>query len=120
MFGPVKDRQGVPVGIYQNAIFEGVEAVPANLEKGFKPGWRFKFKIMEGPHAGAIATRIPGGESPTTRNGLGKFLAEMTGIPCTNGVDYDVEPLIGKPFTVVVKQTDSGGTRVDTVMRPAA
>jgi hypothetical protein len=115
----VKDSGGVPAGIYKNAIFEGIEPVPANLEKDYKPAYKFTFKIVEGPHAGALATRVPGGERPTTRNGLGKFLSEMTGQPLANGVDYDVEPLIGKPFTLVVKQSDGGGTRVDTVMRVA-
>ena len=112
----VQDSGGVPVGIYSAAIFDGIEQVPANVEKGYKPGFRFKFRITEGKFTGAIASRIPGGQSPTTRNGLGKFLAEMTGQPLADGVRYDIKPLIGKPYTIVVKATDSGGTRVDTVM----
>jgi hypothetical protein len=112
----VQDSGGVPPNIYTNAIFDGIDVVPANVEKGYKPGFRFKFKITEGPHAGAIASRIPGGERPTTRNGLGRFLAELTGVALADGVNYDIEPLIGQKFTIVVKQSDGGGTRVDTVI----
>lgn len=115
--------QGVPVGIYQNAIFDGIEVVPANIEKGYKPGYRFKFKVAEGPHAGAIASRVVGGDAPKRVNGrwnnLAKILSEMTGQPLALGVDYDIEPLVGKAFTVVVKQGEGGGTRVDAVMRVA-
>ena len=107
--------QGVPVGLYQ-AVFEGIEDVPENVEKGYKSGFKFKFKVLDKEHEGAIASRILGGTRPTTKNGLGKFLAEMTGVPLANGVDYDVEPCLGKPFTIVVKAGESGGTRVDTVI----
>ena len=112
----VSDTGGVPIGIYNDAIFDGIEPVPANIEKGYKPGFRFKFKVTEGPHAGAVASRVVGGVNPTTRNALGKLLSEVTGVPLADGVDYDIEPCIGKKFTIVVKQSDGGGTRVDTVM----
>ena len=121
MFGSVTESgngQSVPPGIYQGAIFTGAEPVPANVEKGYKPGFRFSFRIAEGPHAGAIASRIPGGEKPTTKNGLGKFLSEMTSIPLTAGATFDeaFQAAIGKPYTIVVKQGPGGGTRVETAM----
>lgn len=117
MFGQVKESgngQSVPPGIYQGAIFKGVEPVPANVEKGFKAAFRFSFKTADG----GDASRIPGGEYPTTKNGLGKFLNELTGIPLTAGANYDevVPKLIGKPFTIVVKQGPGGGSRVETVV----
>jgi hypothetical protein len=116
MFGPVqKGGSSVPPGIYK-AEFLGIDAVPENVEKGFKAGFCFKFKVLEGPQSGETAQRIMAGPKPTLRNGLGKFLSEMTGIAVAEGVDYETDPLIGKPFTIVVKAGEQSGTRVDTVM----
>lgn len=119
MFEKVRaSRPGVPVGIYSNAILEKIEPVPANVEKGYKPGFRFDFKITEGEHAGSVASRIPNGEQPTDKNALGRFLSEITGIALAEDVDFSegAREAIGKKFTIVVKQGQGGGTRVETVM----
>lgn len=112
--------QGVPPGIYK-AVFEGVTPQPENVEKGYKAGHRFGFKVAEGPHLGATPSRVLGGDRPKRTNGrwnnLGVFLSELTGVPLTAGVEYDVEPCIGKTYTIVVKQgAEGGGTRVEAVM----
>lgn len=119
LFGLVEaaGSKGVPPNIYRGELL-GVEPVPENKEKGYKPGYMFKFKILEGEHAGSTTTRICGGTVPKVGTMLGKFLSEITGLPLVLGTDFDAafQQSIGKPYTVVVKQTDSGGTRVDTVM----
>lgn len=123
MFGKVRESgQGVPPGIYK-AEFATVDPVPENKKLGYNPAFKFSFKVVEDSsgaktHAGASATRVPSGASPTTKNGLGKFLAELTGVPLAPGVDYDAEisKCFGKHYTIVVKQGEKGGTRVDTVM----
>lgn len=121
MFGKVKESgQGVPPGIY-TGILEGVEPVPASQKDGMelKAAFKFTFKVTEGEHAGSPTSRIPSGESPTTKNGLGRFLGELTGVAPTAGVDYDAEigKCYGQKYTLVVKEGPKGGTRVDTVMR---
>ena len=125
MFGPVTDSgQGVPAGIY-TGTFEKVEPAPAKVHEGkeLKPGFSFKFLVTEDPshngqYVGSTTGRIPSGEKPTLKNGLGKFLSELTGLALAPGVDYDAE--IGRCFkqkyTLVVKEGPNGGTRVEMVI----
>lgn len=120
MFGQVQEAgaKGVPANIYKAELM-GAEPVPENKERGYGAGWMFRFKVLdEGPYAGAVATRICGGKAPKVGTHLGRFLSEITGIPLVAGADMDAAFLaaIGKPYTIVVKATESGGTRVDTVM----
>jgi hypothetical protein len=120
MFGEVKESgQGVPPGIYTGTL-EKVEPVPASVKDGveLKPAFMFSFKVLDGEHAGSMTSRIPSGERPTTKNGLGKFLSELTGIPLAPGVRYDdeISKCHGQKYTLVVKTTKTGATRVDTVM----
>lgn len=120
MFGKVQEGgKGVPPGIYK-ASFTSVEPTPAKVVNGkeLPAAFKFSFTVLEGEYAKAIASRIPSGDVPKTTNGLGKFLAELTGITLAPGVDYDeaIKPCYDKPYTIVVKATENGGTRVDTVM----
>lgn len=118
MFGKVKESGvSVPPGIYA-AVFESVEPQPANVERGYGPGFKFTFKIVGGALDGAPVTRIASGEQPTTKNALGRFLAELTEVALAPGVDYDslIDACYGKTYNVVVKPGKESGTRVDTVM----
>lgn len=46
------------------------------------------------------------------------MLAGLSGKPLIPGEDHDVEAYVGKKFIIVVVNTDSGGTRVESVSPP--
>lgn len=101
---------GVPAGNYK-AAFNGVEIQPASPEKGYAEGIRFKWKLLEGPHAGAIASRVTGA-SPTATNACGKMLAALLGRPLALGENIDLQTYVGKTYLIIVEQSQGGGTRV--------
>lgn len=101
---------GVPAGNYR-ATFDGVEIQPANAEKGYAEGIRFKWKLLEGPHAGAIASRVTG-SSPTATNACGKLIAALLGRPLALGEAIDLQSYVGKTYLIIVEQSQGGGTRV--------
>jgi len=103
---------GVPAGSYL-AAFLGVEAT--NNE--FGDGLRWQFEVAAGPSKGSKTSRTTS-QSPTPKNACGKMLAGLSGKPLIPGEDHDVEAYVGKKFIIVVVNTDSGGTRVESVSPP--
>ncbi|MFO0881415.1 MAG: hypothetical protein U0840_29295 [Gemmataceae bacterium] len=101
---------GVPAGNYK-ALFDGIEAQQANTEKGYGPGIRFRFKLLEGTQAGAIASRVTG-TSPTPTNACGKMLAALLGRPLAPGENIDLQSYVGKTYLIIVEPSQGGGTRV--------
>ncbi len=103
---------GVPAGSYL-AKFIGME--PTNNE--FGDGLRWQFEVANGPLKGAKTSRITS-QSPTPKNACGKMLSGITGKTLTPGEDVNLDAHIGKTFLVVVINTESGGTRIDSVSPP--
>ncbi len=107
---------GLPVGTY-NAEFVGTEDQPANVDAGFGPGVRWKFKVLTGPQTGKICSRITG-TMPTPKNACGRILAGLLGRALVDGEDIDLGRFVGVKVLAVVGQ-GQGGTRVETVVRSA-
>ena len=105
---------GVPVGNY-TGTFAGVEAQPANPEKGYGPGLRWRFAIDAGPQAGQVAGRVTG-TTPTPKNGCGKMLSGLLGRALKEGEQIDPDQYVGKRYMIVVETGQGGGTRVAAVV----
>jgi hypothetical protein len=105
---------GIPVGNY-TGTFAGVEPTPANPEKGYGVGVRFKFTIDAGPHAGQPASRVTG-PTPSPKNGCGKMLSGLTGRALKEGEQIDPDQYVGKRYMIVVAAGQGGGTRVEAVI----
>jgi hypothetical protein len=105
---------GVPVGNY-TATFAGTEVQPANKEKGYAPGIRWKFTIDAGPCAGQTTSRITG-PAPTPKNGCGKMLSGLLGRALREGEQIDPDQFIGKRYMLVVAATQGGAARVEAVV----
>lgn len=114
MFTFTVTSAGAPAGNYK-ATFEGVEPVPANAEKGFGAGVRFKWRVSDGPHAGQIASRVTG-TAPTPANACGKMVAAVVGRQLTPGENLDLKAFVGKPYLIVVAAGPHGGTRVESAV----
>jgi hypothetical protein len=103
---------GVPAGSYL-ATFTGVEAT----SNEYGDGLRWQFEVINGPNKGAKTSRITS-QTPTPKNACGKMLSGITGKTLTPGEDIDLDGFIGKTFLVMVVNTDSGGTRIDSLSAP--
>ncbi len=96
---PEAKSGGVPDGGYK-AFYTAVEPVPANLEKGYKPGLKFIFTISEGEHKGMKVSRIVGIANGPKAN-LPVFLKAIMKAEPKAG-EIDLTPYIGKPYMVGV------------------
>jgi hypothetical protein len=101
----------VPAGVY-SAKFVGVERT---THAEFGGGLKFSFEITDGKYAGKTTTRTTG-DKPTPRNVAGKVLAAIAGAKPTDGLAIDADSFIGKAYTVVVGDTESGFTRVNEIL----
>jgi len=105
---------GPPAGNYV-ATFSGVDEVPANKEKGFGPGLRWKFKIAGGPQEGVSASRVTSCDVRSTTVG-GRLLSGLLGRGLQIGEQIDPDVFIGRKYMVVVAAGPSGSNRVEAVM----
>jgi hypothetical protein len=104
----------VPVGSYTGK-FAGIEEVPANPEKKYGTGLRWKFVIDAGPHDGQVVSRITG-TTPSVKNSCGKLLSGLLGRALKEGEQIDPDVFLGKRFMLVVAAGQEGGTRVEAVI----
>jgi hypothetical protein len=110
---------GVPAGNY-TGTFAGVESTPANPEKGYGPGIRWRFTVDAGPYAGQTASRVTG-NTPSPKNGCGKMLSGLVGRAIKEGEQIDPDTFRGQRYMLVVGPGQGGGTRVEAVVPiPAA
>lgn len=70
---------GVPVGNY-TGTFAGVEATPANKEKDYGPGLRWKWTVETGQYAGQVVSRVTT-PTPSPKNSAGKILSGCSAAP---------------------------------------
>ncbi|MBM4068059.1 MAG: hypothetical protein FJ271_03825 [Planctomycetes bacterium] len=105
-------QSGVPVGTYL-ARFTGTK----ETENDFGEGLAWEFDVQSGAHAGAKAGRITG-RTPTTKNACGKMLASISGKSLSAGEEIDLADYIGRNYLIIVAETPSGSTRVESVALP--
>lgn len=101
----------LPVGVY-DAKFVGIERT---THPEFGDGLRFEWCISGGKCNGKSAYRTTG-TTPTPRNGAGKMLAALAGTSPIDGLSIDADEFVGKTYVVVVEATESGSTRVGSIM----
>jgi hypothetical protein len=105
---------GVPVGSYTGK-FVGIEEVPANSEKGYSAGLRWKFAIETGPYEGQTVRRVTG-PAPTVKNACGKVLSGLTGRALKENEQIDPDTFLGRRYLLAVAAAQEGGTRVEAVI----
>lgn len=105
---------GIPVGSY-SATFAGVESQPANTEKGYAAGLKWRWTVESGPCAGQVATRITSA-APSPRNACGKILSGLLGRALIEGESIDPATCMGKKYMLMVAAGQTGGTRVEAVI----
>lgn len=105
---------GLPAGAYQ-AVFVGAEPYSENVEK-YGPGVSLKFRVLAGEHANEEATRICSAKL-TPKSSLGKFAVALKGSAVAAGERFNFASYVGTQGTIIVEQTDSGGSRISTFLR---
>jgi len=105
---------GVPAGSYTGR-FTGTEEVPANPEKRFGAGLRWRFVVDVGPYEGQMVSRVTG-PAPSVKNSCGKMLSGVIGRALKENEQIDPDTFIGKRYMLVVAAGQEGGTRVEAVI----
>jgi hypothetical protein len=105
----LKFKDSIPPGSY-NAEFLGVEETN---HQEYGPGLNWLFKVSSGKHKGQKTGRITAGEC-TKKNAAGKFLVALVGRSWDVAKTADVDDFIGTSCQIVVAETDSGATRVES------
>jgi hypothetical protein len=107
---------GLPAGAY-SAQFVGVEPYNENQEK-YGPGVSLKFRVTAGEHVNEEASRICSAKM-TPKSSLGKFAVALKGSAIAAGEKFNFAQFLGTQGTILVEQTDSGGSRISTFLRSA-
>ncbi len=108
---------GAPVGVHA-AQFVRAEHYESEDRPDLPPAIKLSWKILAGAHDGAEASRIVSTKTGPKAN-LPKFLKAFAGRDVQAGEQIDLESFYGLRGSVVVEETDSGGTRVATFLREA-
>jgi hypothetical protein len=98
-----------PAGIHK-ARFNGCEKT-THVEYG--DGLKFEWEISEGKHEGVRAYRYTSA-IPTPRNAAGRIMADLAGVTAANNVSIDLDECVGRTYMIVVKESESGRTRVES------
>jgi hypothetical protein len=103
---------GPPPGAYR-AEFLGVKRTE---HPEYGAGFRFEFRVLDGPQAGAIAARTTSAK-PSPTNTAGKLIASITGAALAGGQKASLSSAVGKPFLVVVEAGTGGkGSKIANVV----
>lgn len=103
-------NSSVDPGIY-NAKFLGVEQTD---HPEYGPGLKWIFEIIDdGDCEGKLVYRTTK-TTPTPKNSLGKFLASLANQRVTDGLEVDPDIYVGKPYQVVVQESQGGTSRVES------
>lgn len=106
---------------YDNTVPEGTYAASLSAIETVEGQWgerlQWKFCVSNGPFSGAITSAFSGSDRPTLKSNLGRYLAMLEGDEPRAGISRDPDAYIGRPYTVTVTASDSGGTKV-TSFRP--
>jgi len=105
------DTAGVAAGGYA-AEFTGAES----FENEFGPGVRLKWKVLDGEHADAEASRIVS-QKLSPKSNLYRFVKSLKGTDIAAGEEVDLQSYVGIKGMIVVGETDSGATRVESFLK---
>ncbi|MEO2035807.1 MAG: hypothetical protein ABGZ35_27335 [Planctomycetaceae bacterium] len=108
----MQDTTGIPVGGY-SAEYMGAEEF---LSDDYGPGVRLKWKVLDGEHAGAEASRIVS-QKLSPKSNLYRFVKSLKGSDIGAGEEVDLQSYVGIKGLIVVEETDSGATRVGSFMK---
>lgn len=102
-----KTYTALPPNLYQGEFVELEETTTSNGD-----AYRWKFKILDGEHAGAIFSELTDRKA-TTKNKLGRFLCALANRPLEKG-SVDPKEYIGRKYTLVVDAKEGGGSKLTT------
>jgi hypothetical protein len=105
---------GLPAGAY-SAQFVGVEPYTENVEK-YGPGVSLKFRVIAGERINEEASRICS-QKMTPKSSLGKFAVALKGAAIAAGERFNFDSYVGTLGTILVEQTDTGGSRICTFLK---
>ena len=108
---------GVPAGQYE---VEFVSATPweEHADK-YGPGTLFQFRVVGGDHDGVEVGRITGARL-TPKSALAGILTGLRGSKIERGETVDPQDFVGRRYFAIVKETDSGSTRIESIVRKEA
>ena len=109
-----KDKFNVPTGNYVAKLLGFKEMPASTMFPDSGPSWVWEFEIVQGEHAGKIASRFTP-QKATTNNNLGKMLSEMHGRKLTANDKFDLNMLIGKEYLITVGW-NKAGTKTRVIM----
>lgn len=109
-----KDKFNVPTGNYLSKLIGFKEMPASTLFPDSGPSWVWEFEILQGEHAGKIASRFTP-QKATTNNNLGKMLSEMYGRKIAANENIDLAALVGKQYTITVGW-NKAGTKTRVIM----
>jgi hypothetical protein len=104
----------LPVGVY-GAEFIGAEPYSENVEK-FGPGVSLKFRVKGGQCDGQEVSRICGAKL-SQKSALAKFVTAFKGGPVSAGERINLDAYKGVTGTIIVQQTESGSTRIESFLK---
>jgi hypothetical protein len=106
----IKTKELVRPGTYD---LEFIAVSSGDGEYG--PTLTWTFTVVGGQYDGRSVTRITAAEA-TGKNAAGKLLCGVTGEPFEPGKEYDLDAYIGRRYHGMVELTDSGYSRVTSVV----
>jgi hypothetical protein len=105
---------GVPAGHY-TVTFKGAEPWRENVEK-YGVGTLFRFEVVGGDHDGEETSRITGSKL-TPKSALAQILTGLGGRKIERGETIDPNSFVDQRYFAIVKETESGSTRVESIVR---
>lgn len=105
---------GVPSDIYE-VEFCGIEVFESEQANQYGPAVKLSWRILAGDYEGEIASRICS-QKFSPRAALRQFAEAILGRELGPGENFDFADHYGVTGRVVVKELESGATRVDAFM----
>lgn len=103
----------LPAGVY-SATFVGVEKYEDNADK-YGEGLKWTFRVTKGDHEGGETSRITS-KSISKKSAAGKLLSQLAGRQIEAGEEITTDQYVGQAYVITVEETDSGSTRVASVL----
>lgn len=107
----VMKSAGVPVGQYRAKFSSWEESV--HEEYGDRV--LFEFEIVDGKEKGNKSTRFTSAKM-SPKSALCKIAKGLSGKAFEPGDNFDPNDYVGREYLILVSETDSGSTRVESVI----
>jgi hypothetical protein len=107
--------EGLPVGTYAAEFVRG-ESYTNEERSDLPPAVKLVWRVLAGKYEGSEGTRICSLKYGS-KAALPKFLRSVMGRDPEPGEAIDLTQFAGVNGTIVVEETDSGGTRVSAFLR---